>query len=109
MIDEEANEYSAILQARHTFHCCLPTVDVTERDLKSLFEDNALGPDMLPTRILKICAHALAPVLHVLIFAILTCGERPALWMEHWIIPVYKRKSVYQARHYKGIHFIYCR
>ena len=79
MIDEKANEYSAILETRHTFHCCLPTVDVTKRALKSVLEDSALGPDMLPTRILKICARALAPVLHVFILAILMCCERPAL------------------------------
>ena len=53
MIDEEANEYSAILEARHTLYCGLPTVDVTEKALKSLDEDSALGPDKLPTRILK--------------------------------------------------------
>ena len=104
MIDEEANEYSAILEARHTFYCGLPTVDVTEKALKSLDEDSALGPDKLPTRILKRCAHVLAPVLHMLILAILTCGEWPALWMEHWIVPLYKRKSVYQAGNYRGIH-----
>ena len=41
----------------------------------------------------------------MLILAILTCGEWPALWMEHWIIPLYKRKSVYQAVNYEGIPF----
>ena len=96
MIDDEANEDSAILKARHAFVCCFPTVDVTDKALKSLDEYSALGLDMLPTRILKRCAHVLVPVLHMF-FAILTCGEWPALWVEHWIIPLYKRKSVNQA------------
>ena len=77
---------------------------MTENALKS-DEDSALGPDMLPTRILKRCAHVLAPVLHMLILAILTRGEWPALWMEHWIIPLYKGESIYKAGNFRGIQF----
>ena len=56
MIDEEANEYTEILDSHPTFYCGLPTVEATEQALKTLDEDSALGPDMLPTRILKQCA-----------------------------------------------------
>ena len=45
MMDEKANEHSAMRETRHTFQCGLPTVDVPERALKSLNEDNAFGPD----------------------------------------------------------------
>ena len=55
--------------------------------MKTLDEDSALGPDMLPTRILKQCAHVLAPVIHKLILAILAIRKWPALWMVHWIVP----------------------
>ena len=104
MIDEDANEYSAIPEARHTFYCGLLTVNVTEKALKNLNENSVLGPDKLPTRILKKCAHVLAPVPNMLMLAILTCNEWPALSMKHWIVPLHKRKSVYQAGDYTSIH-----
>ena len=72
--------------------------------MKALDEDSALGPDLLPTRILKQCAHALAPILHTLIIAILTFGEWPTLWTIHWVVPLFKRKSVYDPGNYRGIH-----
>ena len=104
MIEEEANEYSEVDVAHAVFYSGLPTIEATEQALKQLDEDSALGPDMVPTRILKHCAHVLAPVLHMLIVAILTFAEWPALWMTHWIVPLYKRKSVYEASNYRGIH-----
>ena len=48
--------------------------------------------------------HVLASVLHMLIVAILTFTKLPALWMIHYIVPLYKRKSVYAAINYIGIH-----
>ena len=74
MIDAEVNEYSEIPYVHSTFVCSMPTIEATENALKTLDEDSALGPDMIPTRILKQCADALAPVLHKLIIAILTFG-----------------------------------
>ena len=40
----------------------------------------------------------------MLIVAILTFGEWPALWREHWVVPLFKRKSVYDPGHKIGIH-----
>ena len=54
-----------------TFYCGPPTIAATENELKTLDEESALGPDLIPTRILKQCAHALAPVLHKLVLAFL--------------------------------------
>ena len=87
-----------------TFYCGPPTIAATEHVLKTLDEESALGPDLIPTRILKQCAHALAPVLHKLIIAILTFGEWPTIWRVHWVVPLYKRKSVYDPGNYRGIH-----
>ena len=87
-----------------TFYCGPPTIAATENVLKTLDEESALGPDLIPTRILKQCAHALAPVLHKLIIAILTFGEWPTIWRVHWVVPLYKRKSVYDPGNYRGIH-----
>ena len=98
MIEEEANEYSKVDVAHAVFVYGLPTIEATEQALKHLDEDSALGPDKVPTRILKRSAHVLAPVLHMLIVAILTFGEWSALWATHWVVPLYKRKLAYEER-----------
>ena len=104
MPGEEDNEYSEVGGAQAVLNCGMPTVEATEKALHSLDEDSALGPDLVPTRILKRCSHVLAPILHRLIVAILALGEWPALWMIHWVVPLFKRKSVYDAANYRGIH-----
>ena len=104
MIDQEANEYSEIAYVHPVFFCGQPTVEAVEKTLASLDEDSAIGPDLVPTRILKRCAKVLAPALHLLILAILKFGEWPTIWREHWIVPPYKRKSVYDPGNYRGIH-----
>ena len=86
MSDAEANEYSDIAYTHPIFFCGLPTVEATEKELASLDEDSALGPDLVPTRILKRCAKVLAPVLHLLILEILKFGEWPSIWREHWVV-----------------------
>ena len=104
MIAEDLNEYSEIACVHPIFYCGPPTVEATEKALASLDEDSALGPDLVPTRILKRWAKVLAPILHMLIVAILKFGEWPTLWREHWIVPLYKRKSVYDPGNYREIH-----
>ena len=74
MIEEEDNEYSEIAYDHPTFYCGLQIIEATEKALSSLDEDIALGPDMVPTMLLKRCSHVLAPPLHKLIVAILSIG-----------------------------------
>ena len=62
MIDEEVNEYYEIPYVHSIFVCSMPTIEAPENALKTLDEDSAMGPDMIPTRTLKQCAHALALV-----------------------------------------------
>ena len=52
MIEAEENEYSEIAFEHPILFCGLPTVEATEKALASLDEDSALGPDLVPTRIL---------------------------------------------------------
>ena len=40
----------------------------------------------------------------LLMGCILRTGEWPQLWRQHWIAPLYKKKSVYQPGNYRGIH-----
>ena len=75
MNEEVANEYFGIHNADPIVYCGLRIIEATEKNMKSLKQENALGPDMVPTRILKRCAKVSAPVLHMLIVAVLTFGK----------------------------------
>ena len=75
MIKEEVNDYLEIKIIREApIQACLPTIETTEKILTQLDAERALGPDMLPTRILKRCAAVIAPLLHTLILMILHYG-----------------------------------
>ena len=58
----------------------------------------------MPTKILKRCAKSLAYPIWLLALSILRVGSWPASWKEHWITPLYKKKSVSDAVNYRGIH-----
>jgi hypothetical protein len=74
------------------------------KTLEALDVNSGTGPDMLPARILKFCAEELAVAVLKLAERILETGIWPDGWREHWIVPIYKRKAVYKAIHYRGVH-----
>ena len=80
------------------------TEAMAEAVLKQLHNDSATGPDQLPTRILRECAKELAVPFCMLANVILTQGRWPELWLEYWIVPLYKKGSVYAAGNYRGVH-----
>ena len=43
------------------------------------------------------------PVL-LLFLCILETGVWPELWLEHWVAPLHKKKSVFQPGNYRGVH-----
>jgi hypothetical protein len=103
---DERNEYSEIIMSPGGAQTVLPLV--SERDaeqmLGALREDSGTGPDLLPARILKYCASELAKPVHMLTLLILSTGAWPELWRQHWITPLYKKKSTFCADNYRGIH-----
>ena len=82
----------------------MPTTPAANFVLAHLDTSSATGPDLLPTRILRECAAQLASPLQLLACRILKTGRWPEIWIEHWIVPLYKRKAVYDAMNYRGIH-----
>ena len=84
--------------------CLLPSVDKAQHILESLRDDSATGPDNLPTHVLKTCARLLAAPLQKLAMRILAEGRWPENWIQHWIAPLYKRKEVFKAGNYRGVH-----
>ena len=72
--------------------------------LQQLDEDSATGPDKIPARVLKRCAVQLAEPVYLLGLAILDSGVWPALWIQHWVAAIYKKKSVFDPKNYRGVH-----
>ena len=80
------------------------TVKMAEQELTKLDVDSATGPDQLPARILKECAKQLAKPICKLANLIVKHGHWPECWIEHWIVPLYKRLSPADPLNYRGVH-----
>ena len=66
--------------------------------------NKATGPDGLPARILKELANELAIPITILCRRMLKEACWPERWREHIIAPLYKKGSVYNRAHYRGVH-----
>ena len=73
-------------------------------ELKRLRVDSGTGPDGLSTRVLKKCAHELGLPFAKLARRIVLTGAWPACWTFHWVVPLYKKKSPFEAGNYRGVH-----
>ena len=73
-----------------------------KRVLLELDDSTATGPDLLPTRILRMLADALAIPVTLLCRFIFNSASWP--WRVHWIVPIYKRLSPSQPGNYRGVH-----
>lgn len=74
------------------------------KQLKQLNEDKATGPDNLSARVLKQCAEQLGLPIARLTRRILNSGVWPEAWKVHWIVPLYKKKAVWDPSNYRGVH-----
>ena len=82
----------------------MPDEQAAAKILRGLQEDSATGPDLLPTKMLRECADALAKPFRMLALLILQQGVWPEAWMMHWIVPLFKKGASFQAGNYRGIH-----
>ena len=72
--------------------------------LTLLDEFSGTGPDLLPSRMLNICAKELAVPVLKLALKILEEGEWPDSWRDHWMAPIYKRSAVFKQINNRGVH-----
>ena len=82
----------------------LPAEEDAAKTLGALKIDSATGPDLLPVRILKECAVQLAKPFRLLATLILQYKTWQRPWMEHWIVPLYKKGASFVPGNYRGIH-----
>ena len=96
-IDEE--QLNWLIDRGRTLH------PLAARDImKKLREDSAMGPDLVPTRIIKHCASSLAVPVYLLAMTILATGRWPDLYTIHWVACLHKKKSVCDPNNYRGVH-----
>ena len=90
LITEEKGAFSS-LEVTGCMQCALVTPDEDRacRQLKDLNEGSATGPDLVPTKVLRTCASALAKPVAALLRRIVQTGQWPELWRIHWIVPLY--------------------
>ena len=83
----------------------VPEADKVAQVLASIDEESSTGPDLMPAKILKRCAIALSLPLWRLLCRIFASGQWPDAWMNHWVVPLHKRKGVWNPLNYRGIHY----
>lgn len=106
MADAESNEYTMLDNILHRGQGPLKAFATKDAEniLGALREDSGTGPDRLPSRILRVCAKELAEPVRLLATLILATGVWPDMWLEHWIVPLFKKSSTFDPRNYRGIH-----
>ena len=71
--------------------------------LLSLDTNKATGPDEIPPRILKDCAHQIAPSLCLIFNQSLQLGSLPEEWKLANIIPIHKKGDISNVENYRPI------
>ncbi len=105
LFPREDNRYSEIRTSERRQQCeAMPSEEFAAKTLRSLKEDSATGPDLLPTKILRECAEQICTPFKILAVLILQHGAWPAGWMMHWIVPLFKKRAVFLPGNYRGIH-----
>ena len=100
----ELNEYSDVPMHRPDGALQGVNIALLGQLLGKLKVDSATGPDLLPSRILKALADALAEPMFWLTKQILLTRKWPDAWRNHWIVPLHKRKAVCNPGNYRGVH-----
>ena len=78
-------------------------VRATRRELSRLRMDQATGPDLIGALLLRSLAKELALPVAVIARRIFREGW-PSVWRVHWLIPLFKKGSVYDPNKYRGVH-----
>ena len=76
----------------------------TYKLLLCLDDKKATGPDKISAFILKELARELAIPLTILCRRMLHEGVWPEQWKTHYVVPIYKKSSVYNPTNYRGVH-----
>ena len=85
------------------FLCQNSTIENVEKLLRSSNPQKALGPDMIPARLLKECSKELAPILATIFNKSLQTGTVPADWTRANVSAVFKKGQCYDPINYRPV------
>ncbi|CAM9960382.1 unnamed protein product, partial [Ascophyllum nodosum] len=87
-----------------------PVVNETEKALRSIANDKAMGPDGLPAELLKFglsdSSHEILLAFHGIILAVWMMGEIPQEWKYATIEVPHKMKDRTECRNYRGLSLV---
>jgi hypothetical protein len=89
----------------HTLNHITISNDMVLKILKSLYPGKAVGPDEIYSRMLKLCARVISPVLTRIFNISISGGTLPLCWKTANVVPVYKKGSRCDLKNYRPIAF----
>ena len=97
MVALENNHYSKIEWSylKEMGEPKLVTERCAEKALRALDTNSATGPDLISAMVLKECTKELAKPICALVVLIVKKGRWPDTWIEHRMVPIHKKCSVY--------------
>ena len=100
------NDFSEVAVAPLALQSGLPPIRTrtATKLLAELKADSGTGPDAVATRILKHCSTTLGLPVALLGRKVVEEEHWPSLWKVHWILPLYKKKTVFDPANYRGVH-----
>ena len=90
-------------ETAHTITSVPITAELVEKALGELDVGKATGPDQISPRVLKQCARELSVPLADIFSACLAEKKWPASWKEAYVVPVHKKESKSDPKHYRPI------
>ena len=79
------------------------TIEGTEKLLKNINVTKAVGPDNIPNRVLRECAHELAPIITLLFQRSLDTGCLPSDWTAANVSPIFKKGDRHLPENYRPV------
>ena len=82
-------------------------IDFTSNGIKCILENldssKSAGPDSIPTRILKLCATEISPILQIIFSQSFKEGILPSDWLQGNVIPIHKKGDPIVPANYRPI------
>ena len=79
--------------------------NLSRKFLKDIDPDSGVGPDDIPSIVLKRMFMVLELPITKIVRKIISSGAWPDLWKLHWVLPLFKKGLTSNPHHYRGIHF----
>src|SRR5271170_6696664 len=103
--DVNSNSASGNVNPNYVTQMSVPviTVNGVQKQLSTIKESKAAGPDCIPGRVLKSVANELAPCLCILFQQVIDTGQIPSDWKEALVVPIHKSGNKHSTENYRPV------